>query len=132
MMVSTCCLQGRDSPALRSGRARVPMGQLDRSMMRISIEMASLIREVFPAVEVEPILGALSSLEEDDSPDPNQVIGAILILLKNHGHAELDAIVRLAARDWRDLLMGAGLADDDWAFQLRRAIASWGGDPDFI
>ncbi len=100
--------------------------------MQISIEMTSLIRDVFPAEEAEPILTALASLDEDDSPEPNQVIGAILILLKKHGPAKLDAIVRLAARDWRDLLMGAGLADDDWAFQLRRAIVSWGGNQNFI
>ncbi len=100
--------------------------------MQISAEMTSLVRDVFPAEEAEPILAALTSLGEDDSPEPNQVIGAILILLKKHGPAKLDAIVRLAARDWRDLLMGAGLADDDWAFQLRRAIVSWGGNPNFI
>jgi hypothetical protein len=48
------------------------------------------------------------------------------------GPARLDVIVGVAARDWRDLLMGAGLADDDWAFRLRTAIESWGGNPDFI
>jgi hypothetical protein len=48
------------------------------------------------------------------------------------GPARLDAIVGVAARDWRDLLMGAGLADDDWAFRLRTASESWGGNPDFI
>lgn len=100
--------------------------------MQISNEMTSLIRDVFPAAEAEPILSSLSSLEEDDSPEPDQVIGAILILLKRHGLAQLDAIVRLAARDWRDLLMSAGLADDDWTFRLRTAIESWGGNPDFI
>jgi hypothetical protein len=100
--------------------------------MRISKEMKSLIRDVFPAVEAEPILTAVASLEEDDSPESNQVIGAILILLKEGGPARLDAIVGVAARDWRDLLMGAGLADDDWAFRLRTAIESWGGNPDFI
>jgi hypothetical protein len=94
--------------------------------------MTSLIRDMFPAAEAEPILSSLSSLEEDDSPEPDQVTGAILILLKRHGPAQLDAIVRLAARDWRDLLMSAGLADDDWAFRLRTAIVSWGGNPDFI
>jgi hypothetical protein len=60
--------------------------------MQISNEMTSLIRDVFSA-EAEPILRSLSSLEEDDSPEPNQVIGAILILLKRHGPAQLDAIV---------------------------------------
>jgi len=100
--------------------------------MQITNEMTSLIRDVFSAAEAESILRSLSSLEEDDSPEPNQVIGAILILLKRHGPAQLDAIVRLAARDWRDLLMGAGLADDDWDFRLRTAIESWGGNPDFI
>jgi len=100
--------------------------------MQISNEMTSLIRGVFPAAEAEPILRSLFSLEEDDSPEPDQVIGAILILLKRHGPSRLDAIIRLAATDWRDLLMGAGLANDDWAFKLRTAIVSWGGNPDFI
>lgn len=100
--------------------------------MRISNEMTSLIRNVFPAAEAELILSSLSSLEEDDSPEPDQVIGAILILLKEHGSAQLDAIVRLAARDWRELLMDAGLADDNWAFRFRTAIVSWGGNSDFI
>ena len=100
--------------------------------MQISKEMKSLIRDVFPASEAEPLLTAVASLEEDDSPEPNQVIGAILILLKKGGPARLDAIIGAAARDWRDVLMGAGLADDDWDWRLRRAIEFWGGNPDFI
>jgi hypothetical protein len=91
-----------------------------------------LIQDVFSAAEAEAILRSLSSLEEDDSPEPNQVIGAILILLKRHGPAQLDAIVRLAERDWRDLLISADLADDDWTFKLSAAVESWGGNPDFI
>src|SRR5712691_1015494 len=40
--------------------------------MQISVEMTSLIRGVFPAVEAEPILIALASLDEDDSREPKE------------------------------------------------------------
>lgn len=100
--------------------------------MQISREMKSLIRDSFTVVESERILAAVDSLDEDDSPEPNQVIGAILMRLREEGMAELDDIMGVAARDWRDLLMGVGLADDDWVFRLRSAIESWGGNPDFI
>jgi hypothetical protein len=36
-----------------------------------------------------------------------------------------DGCLRLLAIDWRDLLVGAGLADDDWADQLGAQL----GDP---
>lgn len=97
--------------------------------MQISEAMGSLIRDKFPSSEATAILDAISSLDEQDldGQDPDRIVGAILILKKRRT-ASLEAIVRLAETDWRDLLMGAGLADDDWSFHLGDAIASWNAE----
>lgn len=58
----------------------------------------------------------LDMLRELDLPGPNSERIAAAILARGRGHdaAVLDACA-LALTDWRDVLMGTGLENGDWA-----------------
>jgi hypothetical protein len=94
--------------------------------VQFSPKVTSIIQNYLPPSEAPRILQELASLDESDfdGQDPDRVAGAILILVKR-GSAGLPAIIAAAKTDWRDLLMGAGLADDDWEFKLQDIIGSW-------
>ncbi|MEL6984858.1 MAG: hypothetical protein AAFO29_20685, partial [Actinomycetota bacterium] len=57
------------------------------------------------------------------------------VVLASHGDLEmLEEQANLAERDWRDVLVSAGLANDDWAERLERAVGEltvrrWDGPP---
>lgn len=97
--------------------------------MKISTEMISLIESRFSPTDASSILSAIASLDEQDfeHQDPDRIAGAILVLVKRR-ISNLAAIIESAKTDWRDLLMGAGLADDDWTFRLEETAASWSAD----
>lgn len=94
--------------------------------MQISSEMISLIREKFESSDSEAILSAVETLDEQDfdDQDPDRIAGAIAVLAKRN-MKNLSGIIQSAETDWRDLLLGAGIADEDWPLQFIEIIASW-------
>jgi RHS repeat-associated protein len=96
--------------------------------MQVSNEMTSLIRGKFASSAADEIVAAVVTLEEEnfDKQDPDRIVGAIVILA-HRNIDKLPAIIRSAAFDWRDLLMGAGLADDDWLLRFGEITDSWPG-----
>jgi hypothetical protein len=71
------------------------------------------------------LMERVAGLDEDylDGQDPGRVAGAILILASRSPEDFL-AIVQAVETDWRDVLMGAGLADDDWPQRLEDFVDS--------
>ena len=58
-----------------------------------------------------------------DDP-PSERLTAAVILLSEHRAARLEDGFRLAERDWRDLLVAAGLAHGSWPSVLRRRFGA--------
>jgi len=56
-----------------------------------------------------------------DGQDVERVLTAIVLVAGEDGGRLEDAIA-LARADWRDVLVSAGLADEDWPAQLDRLL----------
>jgi hypothetical protein len=91
--------------------------------MQISERMAILIGKNFEQSDAVAMLDGIRALDERDfdGQDPDRIVGSIVILAMGNV-ANLPAILRSAAVDWRDLLMGAGLADDDWTLRVEEIL----------
>lgn len=60
-----------------------------------------------------------------DTQDPERVLAALAIV--GEGTLEgVDAALALARTDWRDLLVSAGLAHEDWPAVLDRLLGARG------
>lgn len=71
------------------------------------------------------LLEQIAQIDESimDRQDPERIAAAILILARR-SPGNIPNIVRAAETDWRDLLMGAGLAGNDWRQQLNEVVES--------
>lgn len=75
-------------------------------------------------------------IEADFGPDADEVAARVLaardtertqaaiVLLARGDRDRLDTALRLAALDWRDLLVDAGLAHSDWSDRLDAELGS--------
>lgn len=72
------------------------------------------------------LLAALRDLDEAifDGQDLNRMAGAMVILFEENPDG-LASIVAMAKRDWRDLLMAAGLAHADWQNVLEERLGDY-------
>ena len=73
------------------------------------------VQEHFQPSEAELVLAALSDwrISYDEEPPGERLIAAVV--LASDGRLDgVDDAFRIAEQDWRDLLVGAGLADGDW------------------
>jgi hypothetical protein len=68
-------------------------------------------------------LAAVPELPLAERQDPERLAAAMLILGKGDP-STLDRAIALARRDWRDLLVAAGLAHGDWPEVLARTLGS--------
>jgi RimJ/RimL family protein N-acetyltransferase len=84
--------------------------------------LAARVRRDFPD-DAERILERLTELElplaEEQSRE--RILAAIVIAANGDRNA-LDYALRLASRDWRDVLVGAGLGNLDWPARLEREL----------
>ena len=65
------------------------------------------MRSDFEPGSVEPVLSRLADLEGE------RVQAAVVLLAEGHWPT-FERQVTLAGTDWRDVLVAAGLGDDDW------------------
>ena len=85
------------------------------------------IRRDFPADEVDAVVGRLRSLSLPLAGDgPHTRIEAALLALAAGSWSRLTAEAAQAEVDWRDTLVAAGFADDDWPAKVEAFLV--GGD----
>ncbi|WP_351230145.1 hypothetical protein [Streptomyces sp. NPDC002133] len=82
--------------------------------MILSDWASSVIAREFDEGRRAALVSAVSSLDESvfGGQDLDRIAGAIIILFKRG--VAIETIVDAAKRDWRNLLMGAGLGKPDW------------------
>lgn len=111
-------LTGRwsDSSRWRSDDTLTPM---------VSNRLQAWIRQHFGPAEVESVLALLTHAvpgEEGDTPDGIERVQAAVVLLSGGNSQRFLQAAALAVADWRDVLVAAQLADDDWRAQLNDAL----------
>ena len=86
--------------------------------MQPTARLARRIREDFDPEDAELVLSTLDDLEGLPGPATGERVQAAMVKL---AHGDLDRLDRersLARLDWRDVLVEAGLAGEDWAARL--------------
>lgn len=82
--------------------------------MRISPRLAEYVRRSFSDGDSRILLHAIEILDTEYIDNQGEErIGLAMAILVGRG-IDPDKVLGSAQRDWRDLLMGAGLADEDW------------------
>ena len=86
------------------------------SMNKLSSVVAMELKKTFPLNLVETAEVELSAAEFplSDTPSSNERIQLAIIHLSNGDLGKLSLNIRYAKRDWRDVLVGAGLAYPNW------------------
>jgi hypothetical protein len=93
-------------------------------MERVSPLVRKYVAAVFPADQASALeqLGALREPPAEQSwAELRERVQMAALLLSRGDRAQLDTALPQGAVDWRDLLMGAGLAGSDWLAVLERA-----------
>ena len=85
--------------------------------------IASYVRQHFDEADAPLVLDALEDwrIPYEDDP-PSERLTAAVVLAAGGTLGGVDAAVRLAERDWRDLLVSAGLEHADWPQLLDRRL----------
>jgi hypothetical protein len=60
----------------------------------------------------------------EQAPLPAERLQAAAVLAARGSTSRLHAALQLAREDWRDLLVGAGLADEDWPERLQAELGT--------
>ena len=95
--------------------------------MRVSGRLAARVRRDFEPEEAAEVLAVLEQVEFPlwDLQDKERILTAVVLLA--HGRRDVfDRAVELGRRDWRDLLVAAGLANGDWPRRLDRELGPRG------
>jgi hypothetical protein len=82
--------------------------------MRMSSRFIEYVKSNFSASDSTRLLQSIETLDEEHfgGQDPERLSLAMAILVGRG--IELDAVIGLARRDWRDLLVAAGLGHETW------------------
>ncbi len=94
-----------------------------RARNRISKRLISRITADFGDASATSVLDALGALELpfDGGEVSERILGAI-VLQSGGDLAQFDEAVGLAKADWRDLLVAADLANEDWPMKLDQRL----------
>ncbi len=93
--------------------------------MQISKSMTNFIMRTFGRTDAETVVSEIGALDEQDFDyqDPDRIVAAILIFVMKNV-TNIAGTIRSVTVDWRDLLIGAGLADDDWPSRVEELLNS--------
>lgn len=82
--------------------------------MQMSSRFIEYVQQHFSANDSTRVLRSIETLDEESfgRQDPERISLAIAILASQD--IGLDAVIELALTDWRDLLVAAGLANENW------------------
>jgi hypothetical protein len=83
--------------------------------------------EVFDQADVHHVTTALADLGGLPGPMTTERVQTAVVLLSDGDMARFERQLRLARTDWRDVLVAAGLADEDWAGRLDAELGPAGG-----
>lgn len=72
----------------------------------------------FSDLDAEPLLHQLATLPDDLKPAGEERLQAALVIPSSGTWWGLQAAIQHALIDWRDTLVAAGLADEDWPERL--------------
>ena len=86
--------------------------------MQPTARLARRVREDFEPEDAELVLSSLADLEGLPGPATGERVQAAIVKLARGDLGRLDRELSLARLDWRDVLVGAGLAGEDWAARL--------------
>ena len=98
--------------AVATNRNRPP-GVTDRLSARISRDFGAMAQQV-----IDDLRGA-----EPGVLDSERVVAAI-ILIAEGDRERLQRAIALSRIDWRDVLMGGGLGNEDWPEKLDQALGA--------
>ena len=89
----------------------------------MSGRLADRVRRDFGPDEAAEVLAALEQVEFPlgDLQDKERLLAAV-VLLADGRREVFERAVALGRRDWRDLLVAAGLAHGDWPRRLDREL----------
>lgn len=87
--------------------------------VEVTLRLARWVTEHFPAGSADEVLSTLSTLPSavTGGQDPERVQASLVIRTGGDWH-DFQQRLALAQTDWRDVLVGAGLGDEDWPHRL--------------
>lgn len=98
--------------------------------MRVSDQLIGYLQRAFDATEAARILEAIDRIDERDvdGQDTDRIALAIVIVMGRG--IDLASVTALAQRDWRDLLVAGGLAEDNWPSKIAEHLGGRTHRPD--
>ncbi|WP_433788781.1 hypothetical protein [Actinoplanes sp. CA-252034] len=92
----------------------------------VSGRLRGYVHQHFASDEIEPILSLLAEVVHSESDDPvegiERIQAAVLLVADGDSHRFLQALA-MAQRDWRDVLVAADLAHENWPDRLQVALS---------
>lgn len=92
-------------------------------MSPLTARLRRHVELAFPPASVARVVATLQAwrIPYEDSPPGERLVGAV-VLLADGDPDRLSTGLEIAARDWRDLLVAAGLENADWSHALDRRL----------
>lgn len=90
--------------------------------MRPTSRLRRRIDETFDASDVPRVVAALDALAGLPGPGVGERVQAAIVMLSEGDMERFEQELDLATTDWRDVLMAAGLAGQDWPGHLERYL----------
>lgn len=88
----------------------------------VSARLERYVREQFDPEHVDDVLLQLLALADASGRPLPERMQAAAVLAADGDYGAFTEAVALARLDWRDLLVAAGLADEDWPEELNRRL----------
>ena len=85
------------------------------------------ICEVFDQSDVYQVTRDLDDLTREPGPQTGERLQTAVVMLSHGDMPEFERQVEEARIDWRDVLIAAGLADEDWPQRLDEYLGPAGG-----
>jgi len=100
-------------------------------MMDVSPRVADYIAHAFRGPRAAEVVGLLASLDLPgrSTPDGDERVCAAVVAIADGDVDRLIAAVIKAEVDWRDVLVSAGLANDDWRERLDQMLGPSSAEP---
>jgi hypothetical protein len=99
---------------------------MEESAAMADDRLARRVRSDFPTGSAEDVLRRLTELaiSSSDTAHWSERVQAAVVLCAGGDFTRFTWAYELALTDWRDVLVAAGLADEDWPDKLDRELGS--------
>jgi hypothetical protein len=87
---------------------------------RVSERLRAAVERDFDSASVAPVLKRLGELDLPllETEEGRERVQAAIILIAEGRYADFERSASQAEKDWRDVLVAAGLANEDWPARL--------------